>query len=236
MNSLLDSMTFQFVKKSSNTKLGTIPQTSNSRKTCPKNCIFRKDNGGGCYAEAGYYTKLNWNHLDNKTRGGSFENLINSIKSLKDGQLWRHTVQGDFPGYQEKYIDSDYIKAVTTANTNKNGYGYTHYPLNSHNLELLKESTEKNFIINISTEQDQTALKAIKNGLNSVIVLKSTETRKKFKTKNGLKVIVCPQQLDETKTITCADCKICSKDRDFAVGFIAHGNQAKKIDVILDNI
>jgi hypothetical protein len=60
-------MKFQFIKKSSNSKVGAIPVTNSPRATCPSNCPL--SGNGGCYAEAGFHTRLNWDKLDRGERG-----------------------------------------------------------------------------------------------------------------------------------------------------------------------
>ena len=75
-------MKFHFVPKSGNKKTGFMPVTYNSRLSCPNSCIFKKDNGGGCYAETGYYTRLNWDKVTSGERGGSFKELLQNIKRL----------------------------------------------------------------------------------------------------------------------------------------------------------
>jgi hypothetical protein len=89
-------MKFQFIKKSSNSKVGAIPVTNSPRATCPSNCPLSGD--GGCYAE-GFHTRLNWDKLDRGERGLEWSDFIDKIKALPKGQLWRHNVSGDLPSY-----------------------------------------------------------------------------------------------------------------------------------------
>ena len=79
-------MNIQFVKKSSNSKTGAIPTTTSDRKTCPSSCPFIGVNG--CYAEAGYYTRMNWDKVSSGERGDLFPTFISNIKKIKAGQLW----------------------------------------------------------------------------------------------------------------------------------------------------
>ena len=115
-------MKFHFVKKSGNKKTGFMPVTYNSRLTCPDSCIFKKDNGGGCYADTGYHTRLNWDKVTAGTRGGTFQELLNNIKALKPGTIWRACVAGDIPSNYKGEISRTYIKGITEANQGLKGY------------------------------------------------------------------------------------------------------------------
>ena len=88
-------MTFYFLtRKSRNAKTGPIPVSTTSADTCPNDCPFR---GNGCYAE-GYPLKGRWDEVTRGERGGSLEELAANIKTLPQGQLWRHNQAGDLPG------------------------------------------------------------------------------------------------------------------------------------------
>jgi hypothetical protein len=53
--------------KSSNDKTGPIPVSTTSRVSCPATCPLAGD--GGCYADAGYYTRMHWDAVTAGTRG-----------------------------------------------------------------------------------------------------------------------------------------------------------------------
>jgi len=233
----INKMNFHFVKKSGNKKTGFMPVTYNSRLSCPVSCIFKKDNGGGCYAETGYYTRLNWDKVTSGERGGTFKELLNNIKALKPGTIWRACVAGDIPSNKKGEISRTYIKGITEANKGLKGYTYTHNRLDiGENISLLKTANKQGFTVNISTESEAAADNAVLNNLPAVIVVKSTETRRAWFTKNKNKILVCPAQ-DETKNVNCIDCGLCqSRPKNLIIAFKAHGNQAKKIDNILDNL
>jgi hypothetical protein len=90
-------MNFQFIAESGNVKVGKIPVTNSPRATCPPNCPLSGEDG--CYAEAGFYTRLNWDKLDRGERGLQWSDFIDKIKALPKGQLWRHNVSGDLPEF-----------------------------------------------------------------------------------------------------------------------------------------
>ena len=85
----LKNLKFQFIEKSGNKKTGYMPVTYNSAATCPNSCIFKNN---GCYASAGFHTRLNWDKVTAGKRGGSFKELLNKdseVESLKD-LYYRH--------------------------------------------------------------------------------------------------------------------------------------------------
>jgi len=86
--------TVQFVRKSSNAKVGKIPTTTTDRTSCPDSCPLKDK--GGCYAEAGYYTRINWDKVDSGERGASWDDLCESVSKLPEGQLWRHNYVGKY--------------------------------------------------------------------------------------------------------------------------------------------
>ena len=229
----INKMNFHFVKKSGNKKTGFMPITYNSRLSCPDSCIFKNN---GCYAD-NYHTRLNWDKVTSGQRGGSFRELLQNIKNLKPNTIWRACVAGDIPSNKKGEISRTYIKGITEANQGLKGYTYTHNRLDiGENISLLKTANKQGFTVNISTETEAAADNAVLNNLPAVIVVKSTEKRRSWFTKNKNKILVCPAQ-DETKNVNCIDCGLCqSRPKNLIIAFKAHGNQAKKIDKILDNL
>ena len=227
----INKMKFHFVKKSGNKKTGFMPVTYNSRLSCPNSCIFRNN---GCYAD-NYHTALNWDKVTSGQRGGTFKELLNNIKALKPGTIWRACVAGDIPSNNKGEISRTYIKGITEANKGLKGYTYTHNRLDiGENISLLKTANKKGFTVNISTETEAAADNAILNSLPAVMVVKSTETRLSWFTKNKNKILVCPAQ---TNGVNCIDCQLCQhRPKQLIIAFKAHGNQTKKIDKILDSI
>ena len=227
----INKMNFHFVKKSGNKKTGFMPVTYNSRLSCPNSCIFRNN---GCYAD-NYHTALNWDKVTSGQRGGTFKELLNNIKALKPGTIWRACVAGDIPSNSKGEMSRTYLKGITEANKGLKGYTYTHNRLDiGENISLLKTANKKGFTVNISTETEAAADNAILNSLPAVMVVKSTETRLSWFTKNKNKILVCPAQ---TNGVNCIDCQLCQhRPKQLIIAFKAHGNQTKKIDKILDSI
>ena len=227
----INKMNFHFVPKSGNKKTGFMPVTYNSRLSCPDSCIFKNN---GCYAN-NHHIRLNWDKVTSGERGGSFKELLNNIKALKPGTIWRACVAGDIPSNNKGEISRTYIKGITEANQGLKGYTYTHNRLDiGENISLLKTANKQGFTVNISTESEAAADNAVLNNLPTVIVVKSTEARRTWLTKNKNRILVCPAQ---TNGANCIDCQLCQhRPKNLIIAFKAHGNQARKIDKILDNL
>ena len=245
-------MYFQFVEKSWNDKTGRIPITNTGRASCPPDCLFYEDS---CYAEAGYFTRLNWDKLDAGERGGSFEDLIDKIKNLDPGTLWRHNVAGDLPGWKNK-IDRSMLDRLVEANTGLKGFTYTHKPVWQHaeaqnNLRAIRSANKNGFTINLSANNLQQALfyKAkFKLPVTAVVPDNHPTETQYFKVhripdkndiKTGnidipapvIKAITCPATYKEN--VNCKNCQLCQRaDRDSIVLFPAHGARKKKANLI----
>ena len=223
-------MKVQFVAKSSNKKIGKIPCTTSSRKTCPSACPL--SGKGGCYAEAGYYTRLNWDKVDSGERGNSYDALLNSVRKLPAGQLWRHNVAGDLVPTEDNVIDVKALEQLTQANKGRKGFTYTHYPMATDNILAIKRANENGFTVNVSTNNiDEThSLKGL--GLPLVTIVPNEDF---WKDGNRVSDIVrCPAEVSDK--VTCETCGLCAKaNRSTIVGFTPHGSRksaAQKIAII----
>ncbi len=241
-------MRVQFVKKSSNAKIGAIPCTTSSRDTCPESCPLSGE--GGCYAEAGYYTRLNWDKVDSGERGGDWQALCDSVAALPSGQVWRHNVAGDLP-HKNQRIDRAKLVQLIDANEGKRGFTYTHHNMAiSDNAELVRMANECGFTVNISADSPALADVYASHKLGPVVcIVPDTYARKEKAgewaetlseygerigplpptTPKGRRIVVCPATyLDKT----CESCKLCAiPSRSVIVGFPAHGSRKNKIEV-----
>ena len=212
-------MKFQFVEKSSNAKVGAIPVTNSPRQTCPSNCPLSGD--GGCYAEAGFHTRLNWNKVDSGERGLDWLLFLAKIEALPAGQLWRHNVSGDLPAVRDNEINSFKVRQLVMANKGKRGFTYTHYPLTVENRALIVESNVMGFTINASCETIDQAVKVHKSGIPSVTLLPEDSPAKQEH--DGVTVATCPATYMDT---SCKECGLCARqDRKVVVGFPVHGTR-----------
>lgn len=226
-------MKFHFVRMSSNRKTGPIPVVGSESSTCPPECPFRHDNEGGCYAKMGL-TNISWRSLDQGKEGPSFmdlKGLVQSIKSLPVGQLWRYAVFGDLPGNGSE-VDSQAVRKIVSANNRRKGFGYTHKPLTENNLKIIREANKKGFTINLSANSLAHADRLKKTGLPVVTVLPADQ-KSNCLTPEGHKVVVCPAT--KSDRMTCANCGLCQmKNRGVIVGFPAHGVAKKRVEKVFN--
>ena len=219
----------QLVQKSSNAKTGPMPVTTSSRKTCPDACPF--NHGHGCYADAGYYTRINWDKVTDGNRGSDYPTFLEGIKSLPEGTLWRHNVAGDLQG-REDVLDGVALRALTRANTGRKGFTYTHYPVlnDRHNAKQVRLAIQGRFTVNVSANTLAQAVESFKAGFPTVVVL-PVDHNKKTLDVEGVKVVTCPATYRDD--VTCSSCGLCQvAHRKVVVGFPAHGGQAKQASVI----
>lgn len=223
----MNSITVQFVKKSSNSKTGAIPITNSARYTCPKVCPF--NNGQGCYADAGYYTKLNWNKVTSGERGADWDSLCDNVTKIKPDSIWRHNVSGDLP-HTDEVIDRDRVEQLSTANTGKLGFTYTHHDMTiKANRDTIADANKAGFTINLSANNPAHADELAALDIGPVVTVCAGDQTENFKTPKGRKVVICPATQNDD--ISCETCKLCARQRDVIVAFPVHGVQASKIDI-----
>jgi hypothetical protein len=216
-------LTFHFVAKSANAKIGTMPATYSPRQTCPDSCPFKKN---GCYADSGH-TAINWNKVSSGERGDSYTVFLEKIAQLPRNTIWRHNVAGDLykPG---TLTGRKALQRLTDANRGKLGYTYSHHELTPSVVDAFLEANKNGFTINASCESEAQADAAIKNGLPAVMVVNSDESRINWKTNGGNKVVICPNQ---TRDVKCKDCRLCHhRPSNLIVAFKAHGSRKEKVN------
>jgi hypothetical protein len=127
-------------------------------------------------------------------------------------------------------IDGAALRQLVTANRGKRGFTYTHYPLNAHNLRLIRSANHNGFTINVSANSPAHADVVAKHGLPTVTVLPADvdgAVTPVVYTPAGRAISVCPATYRDD--ISCATCQLCQRrDRKSIVGFPAHGTSARK--------
>ena len=223
-------MLTQFVKLSSNSKIGKIPATNSSRLTCPDSCPFKLN---GCYAD-GYYTSLNWNKVTSGERGSEWPEFLAAIKAIKPATLWRHNVSGDLrpTANNKELIDSKALTQLATANSDSRGFAYTHYLPSKHNIRAIRKANKLGFTVNLSANSVAQSIEYKKAFPDlPVVTVAPSDIGNGTRTIGGQKIVVCPATYKDN--VTCKTCKLCSvSNRDSVVAFPAHGTQAKKANLI----
>lgn len=235
---------FLITKKSHNRVTGPIMVTTSPRSTCPKACPLRKNAhnlaAGGCYAEHGFLGGFIWTKLDRLEPGQSFKtgqmkvyslsDLVQVIRDLPGGSLWRHNQAGDLHSEDQLHIDDVTLDQLTAANAGRRGFTYTHYDVlkNAHNRRIVRRANKAGFTINLSANNLTEADELAKLDVGPVAVMLQSSRRQNLTTAAGRKVIICPAV--KFDGVTCANCGICAKQRKAIVGLPAVGAGAEKAE------
>ena len=213
---------------SKNRKIGNIACTYLPiKKTCPDSCAL-KDNG--CYAQVGY-VGLHMRRLENKTEDMKAYDIIRKEAReiaahgpSADGKPLRLHISGD-------------AKTEKTANLLReaakkwNGKVFTY----THAWRTVPRDAWGNISVLASVENLNQAKEAIDNGYTPAITVETHPKDGKAYSKDGVKVIPCPQQ---TKGITCDNCKLCMNDsmiyrQNAVIAFAAHGIRKKRMLTVI---
>jgi hypothetical protein len=144
---------------------------------------------------------------------------------------------GDLPGIGND-INFDQVVQLVEALQGLEAWGYTHKPVigNRDNAEAVKYCNDHGIAMNLSANNLKHADELIDLGIGPVAVtLPKGCLQKDIKTPRGKRVILCPAV---TGNITCNTCggkkgALCYRvDRDYVVGFPAHGSGEKKVSKI----
>jgi hypothetical protein len=231
-------------EKSKNAKTGPIMVVTSPSDTCPDVCPLK---AGGCYAKGGPLAAI-WRGLDATPAGEQFTNgrgkvtvrgldaLIDMVKS-QTGKLWRFNQAGDLPGIGNG-IDGSVLADLVIANleAKAKGFTYTHKPvghntrLERDNMTKVKDANERGFTINLSANDLDHADELVALNVGPVAAVLPSDQITNTTTPEGHKVVVCPATIRDD--VNCATCGLCARQRDFVIGFPAHGPSKKKADAI----
>ena len=213
--------------ESSNTKTGNIAVSTTARDSCPASCPLAGP--GGCYAEAGYYTRMHWDAVTAGKRGMGADAFIAAVAKLKPGRLFRHNVAGDL-WHRNGIIDSGLVAKLAAAVQHlRAAWTYTDHLRNPQNLETIKRANNAGFTVNLSTEVCSDAARFARQGFPVVCVVPQG-TAPKFE-HEGVTFRQCPATFDGSPT-QCSSCgggvPLCARsDRNFVITFPVHGGRAK---------
>ncbi len=202
-----------------------MPVSTSSAKTCPTTCPFLKTT---CYADSGPLA-LHWKKVTDDERGVDFDEFVEAISNLPEGQLWRHNQAGDLPGTGNR-INTMQLARLVLANRGKRGFTYTHKPVlnNPSNREVVAAANRDGFTINLSANNPDNADDLYDLDIGPVTVVLPTDAPDVAYTPAGRKIVTCPAQTREN--VNCMKCQICANSkRNYIVGFLAHGVRARKM-------
>ena len=233
-------------------KLGRLQLASYvSKNSCPPTCEHMINKT--CYAEFGPIS-LHWNKVSSGERGGNLESLLQAIKRLRRGTVWRYAVAGDLPGLHI-CIDPAALEQITKANKGLKGYAYTHKPIfkSQYKKFLLRDygitrqffnkqvvinkaaiiaANAGGFTINYSADTLAIADRVKKENIAPVVVSYAVDKETKaFKTPAGNQVALCAYDADKIPCSECGDkTTLCGNaKRKAIIGFKAHGCRKKLI-------
>lgn len=219
---------------SGNRKTGPMPVSTSNSSTCPDACPIKLK---GCYAKYGP-TGMAWRNVDSGKAKDAVEwpQFIRQVKALSKGALWRHNQAGDLNGSHDQ-IDRLALDELVKANKGKRGFTYTHYPVGDTTLKeesnawAVHDANAKGFTINLSGNDIAHADKLKALNIAPVVALMPRDAEKVTMTPAGNKVVICPaENSDKVSCLTCGLCQIA--DRDYIIGFRAHGTAAKTVELI----
>jgi hypothetical protein len=207
-----------------------MPVTTSNSATCPDACPIKLK---GCYAKYGP-VGMHWRKLDagQSKNAASWPEFLTQIKRIQRGSLWRHNQAGDLNG-DSVTIDRDKLSQLVDANKGKKGFTYTHYDAldNIANRVMVKAANLKGFTVNLSGNDVNHADKLKALNVGPVVVIMPRDAAKVSHTPAGNKVVICPaENTDKVNCLTCGLCQIA--DRNYIIGFRAHGTAAKTVDLI----
>jgi len=218
---------------SGNAKTGPIAVSSTSRRTCPSSCSLAGDQG--CYAEAGFHTRLHWDRLSSGATGISPAALIKQVLALPAGVLFRHCVAGDqWPDPADPLrIDQALLLQLARATRHlRAAWSFTHYPMSPENQAALRQAAAKGLVVNASTESRRAAAALVRQGIPAVCVVPSDAPAVFHH--EGVRFVACPAcRSGAGPRIQCSSCggrfglPLCAQaDRPFVISFPAHGARA----------
>ena len=230
---MLKNLRFHLSRVSTNSKTGPIPVSTSSKATCPPTCPFL--GGNGCYGD-NHGLNFHWRLVTEGSRGVTASEFFRLIGALFPDQLWRHNQAGDLPHTRGR-ISRRFLRGLIGANRGRRGYTYSHHDLAlGENLALIRQANRQGFTVNVSTETEAAADRAVAAGLPAVVAVPSTETRTAWSTPAGHRVVVCPAQR-EGSTVDCATCQLCyQRPAGLVIAFLAHGTSKAKANAAIAGV
>jgi hypothetical protein len=163
--------------------------------------------------------------------------FIKQVAALPCNTMFRHNVAGDLWPQKDHsdMIDAKLLHRLIMATSHLSAaWTYTHHTLTGitgeWNQIVIKESNQKEFIVNISTESLDEAAKYHKLGFFVTVV--QPEGKLTAFRHDGVQFVQCPATLPNSD-VTCVTCggrynkPLCARERNVVVVFPAHGTKKK---------
>lgn len=215
---------FHLSRVSSNKKTGPIAVTTTSKNSCSASCGMREV----CYAASGPLA-LHWNAVSNGSRSSEWRKHLADLESLPFGSPLRLNQAGDLVASASGRLSRAFLNGLLAVVKSRRlqAWTYTHHDHTlGENGKLLRRANREGLRINISTETEESADRAIASGLPAVLAVSSEETRTVWRTPARNLVKVCPAQLRDTD---CNRCMLCHKrGSKVIIAFLAHGSRKSR--------
>ena len=220
----LNSTYFHLSRVSSNKKTGPIAVTTTAKSSCPASCGMRDV----CYAASGPLA-LHWAKVSNGSRSNGWRDHLADLESLPFGSPLRLNQAGDLVASVSGRLSRAFIDGLLSVVKSRKlqAWTYTHHDHTvGDNGKLLRRANREGLRINVSTETEESADRAIASGLPAVLAVSSEETRTVWRTPARNLVKVCPAQLRDTD---CSRCMLCHKrGSKVIIAFLAHGSRKSR--------
>lgn len=240
------------IKDSTNRKLGGgMITTYQPECTCPDKCPLKQS--GACYAKNGKTNlirqRIEAPKADDKSVSTSLEQTLTkfTVAALYQTQhkdegepvIFRFSTAGDFAKANTSTLDVKALdnmswaanKAHELASIINPGHGfiaytYTHCEQSYNTDNAIRGVHEKYGVtVNYSANTLHEVESAYRANMPVVYAADDVDHAKCRLTAKGIKSVVCPNQ---TRGLTCAQCKLCAKfDRNAVILFKMHGAKAK---------
>ena len=172
---------------------------------------------------------MHWNAVSNGSRSSERRKHLDDLASLPFGSPIRFNQAGDLVAGKTGRLSRAFMNglmAVVKARRLQ-AWSYTHHDyLIGENARLLRRANREGLRINVSTETEESADRAIASGLPAVLAVSSEESRTVWRTPERNLVKVCPAQLRDTD---CSQCMLCHKrGSKVIIAFLAHGSRKSR--------
>lgn len=214
---------FHLSRVSSNEKTGPIAVTTTSKNSCPASCGMREV----CYAALGPLA-WHWSKVSDGSRSKQWREHLDDLATLPLGSPLRLNQAGDLVANSGR-LSRAFIDGLLSVVKSRRlqAWTYTHHDHTvGDNGKLLRRANREGLRINVSTETEESADRAIASGLPAVLAVSSEETRTVWRTPDRNLVKVCPAQLRDTD---CNRCMLCHKrGSKVIIAFLAHGSRKNR--------